>query len=637
VRTTTRDITRRLARGALLAGACVVSVGCDVRGWTGIDVAHAVAEAAPARALTAFASQAELLQFLREQARVARLRFRGGFAQGFSAQPGVVFGHGSMREAAAGLTNVQHAGVDEGDIVKAHGDHLVILRRGRLFTVRLGAGRPAAVSTVDAFAPDIDPRDAWYDEVLVAGDTVAVVGYSYVRGGTELALFDIDARGVLTYRATYHLRSHDYYSSRNYASRLIGRRLILYAPLLLAGGEADPLAALPAIRKWHRGARASEFIPIYSPQRLYRPPSPSPLLTLHTLISCDLGGPEPVCTVTGVMGSPGRVVYVSPAAVYVWMTDDWWSPAPTDPWLFRLPLDGAEPDALRVSGRPVDQFSFLEHAGHLNVVVRSDGTGEGMWQAETARGSVALLRLPLEAFKAMSAVPSSRYRALPSPGDSVFQNRFVGPYLLYGAGDAWGKRAATEASPLFVHDYAADSAPTSIRVGHGVERIEALGKDALVVGSAGRDLELSSIRLGAAPVLAARHVVRDAAQGEWRSHGFFYRTEGNRTGVVGLPLRAAGGAGPAYLTEGSAAVLFLRNDALTLRELGRLHAEPALARADGCRASCVDWYGNARPLFVRDRIFALLGYELVEGALVAGRLEPRHRVDLTPPARDPGR
>ncbi len=32
------------------------------------------------------------------------------------------------------VTNTQHAGVDEGGIVKVHGNHLVVLRRGRLFT-----------------------------------------------------------------------------------------------------------------------------------------------------------------------------------------------------------------------------------------------------------------------------------------------------------------------------------------------------------------------------------------------------------------------------------------------------------------------------------------------------------------------
>lgn len=42
---------------------------------------------------------------------------------------------------AESITNVQHAGVDEGGIVQVHGDHLVILRRGRLFTVRIGQDR----------------------------------------------------------------------------------------------------------------------------------------------------------------------------------------------------------------------------------------------------------------------------------------------------------------------------------------------------------------------------------------------------------------------------------------------------------------------------------------------------------------
>src|SRR5438105_13076005 len=79
-------------------------------------------------------------------------------------------------------TNVQHAGVDEGGIVKLHGEHLVILRRGRLFTVELQGLKP--VSTVDAFGPDIDPRHAWHDEMLIWRDTVVVIGYSYARGRT---------------------------------------------------------------------------------------------------------------------------------------------------------------------------------------------------------------------------------------------------------------------------------------------------------------------------------------------------------------------------------------------------------------------------------------------------------------------
>jgi hypothetical protein len=51
------------------------------------------------------------------------------------------------------------------------------------------------------------------------------------------------------------------------------------------------------------------------------------------------------------------------------------------------------------------------------------------------------------------------------------------------------------------------------------------------------------------------------------------------------------------------------------REVGELASQPENAIDDQSSASCVDWYGNAGPLFLRGRLFALLGYEPVEGAL----------------------
>jgi hypothetical protein len=49
---------------------------------------------------------------------------------------------------------VQTAGVDEGGIVKRAGDFLVILRRGRLFTVRVGGDTLQPIAMRDAYAPD---------------------------------------------------------------------------------------------------------------------------------------------------------------------------------------------------------------------------------------------------------------------------------------------------------------------------------------------------------------------------------------------------------------------------------------------------------------------------------------------------
>jgi hypothetical protein len=67
-----------------------------------------------------------------------------------------------------------------------------------------------------------------------------------------------------------------------------------------------------------------------------------------------------------------------------------------------------------------------------------------------------------------------------------------------------------------------------------------------------------------------------------------------------------------------------------LRELGALAARAGRTDDDRCRASCVDWYGNARPLFVDGRVMALMGYEIVEGKLEGSRLDVARRASFAP-------
>jgi beta propeller domain-containing protein len=538
--------------------------------------------------------------------------------------------------SVANVTNVQHAGVDEGGIVKVHGRHLVVLRRGRLFTVELGSLRP--VASIDAFGPGIDPSYAWYDEMLISEDRIVVVGYSYARGGTELVVFEIDAAGRLRYRDTYHLRSNDYYSARNYASRLIGRTLVFYTPLTLPLDAHAPLRGMPAMRRWEDDATEAGFRPIYTPRRIYGPALPltGGQATLHTVTTCDLAGAKLDCRATGVMGPEARVFYVSGAAVYVWMSR--WNPhGDWDPRsvLCRMPLTGGDPRAVFVSGGPVDQFSFLEEAAYLNVLLRSNTAGDAMWRSERAQSAeTALLRLPLSAFREeIHEVAAARYRNLPGQGnDGAFHNRFVGDYVLYGTGDGWFDAEDEDTGTLHAVRFRDGDAVHRLRLGHSVDRIEAMGSGALVVGTTGddEDLGFSTIALGREPRLVDRYLRRHAAQAETRSHGFFYKAQGRGRGMLGLPVAAAGRPGYEHLFQDAASVLFLRDEALHLRELGELAPQPEEDPDDGCRASCVDWYGNARPLFVGERIFALLGYELVEGRLADGRIQERRRASFAP-------
>jgi hypothetical protein len=318
-----------------------------------------------------------------------------------------------------------------------------------------------------------------------------------------------------------------------------------------------------------------------------------------------------------------------------------------DGLLAKLPITRARAGvtAIRVAGMPTDQFSFEEDdSGHLDVLVRSQSNGDAMFASESTAGAAALLRLPQELFSdGVRAASPRRYRQVPRPDGYAVQNRFVGPWLLYGAGNGYLTQHHG-GGQLYAVRYASDDEPQTITLDQGIDRIETMGDDAIVVGSRGSDLVFSPIELGKEAHARRDYVRKNASQGELRSHGFFYKASAGkpREGIVGLPIRSEGARGARYLLEGSASVLFLTHRSLELTELGSLAASPLATNHDGCRASCVDWYGNARPIFAKDRIFALMGYELVEGRIESmgkvPRLGERARLSFAPrggpPAED---
>ena len=550
--------------------------------------------------------------------------------------------------ATPSITNTQEIGVDEGGIVKVRGDTLVILRRGRLFTVSMAGGELRPVDSINAFPPGVSGQGDWYDEMLVAGDRVIVIGYSYARGGTEINRFRLDREGRLKFEDAYHLRSDDYYSSRNYASRLIGNRLIIYTPLSLEWDE-DPLESLPGVRRWRPGQEDARFRPVAGARHIYKPPElmrrrAMEIDTLHTVMDCDIAAPSLDCSASGVLGPESRTFYVSGNAVYLWMSDDRWNDETAEEdvtaFMYRIPLTEGPPAALGVRGAPVDQFSFREDPGLVNVLVRSeDGGGDAMWRPEVSEGDIALLRLPIRAFGDGSGEADlSLYRPLPRVDGSDewnFHNRYVGNHLLYGGG-AFGQEAASATVVVAPLD---GRSPAQLRLAHSVDRIEVLGRDGLVVGGGSNALGFTAIELdGAAPRVGDLFRLSEAAEGETRSHAFFFSPDPDspdgRSGTLGLPV--AREVEPAYrrFLGSAAAMLFLRRDERRFGHAGELTAEVQGVSDDACEASCVDWYGNARPIFLRERIFALLGYELVEGRMEAGRISELRRVSFAPTVQE---
>ena len=550
------------------------------------------------------------------------------------------------RASSDKITNTQEADVDEGGIVKKRGDLLVILRRGRLFTVSITGGQMRPIDHINAYPPGITGGGDWYDEMLISGDRVIVIGYSYARGGTEVNRFRLSPDGKLRFEDAYHLRSNDYYSSRNYASRLIGNRLVYYTPLYLGWGGGDPFAGFPAVSRWQGGKplfrRIAQARDVYIVPSL-RDDDEAQLDTLHSVVDCNLAAPVLDCKATAVLGPASRTFYVSPSAVYLWVGDarHWRARqrGTAQSWLYRLPLDRIEkPSAIGAYGQPADQFSFREDRrfGLIDVLVRADGGGDAMWNPEGSGGDVALLSVPIRQMGDGSRlVPRSRYRNLPPvAGDAWnFQNRFVGNHILYGGhGYQRGQFSTLVAAALRGGPVA------QLQLPHAVERLDQLGDDGVAIGNDPRggltftavDLRRPMARVGNSFTFPA------AQQGENRSQAFFFRQDNadGSNGLLGLPITTQLESQFARFLGSGSSILFLNRRNRLFDMAGRLDADARRAVDDACVASCVDWYGNARPIFIGNRVFALMGYELVEGRQGrGGAIGEVGRVNFAPPPR----
>jgi len=71
----------------------------------------------------------------------------------------------------------------------------------------------------------------------------------------------------------------------------------------------------------------------------------------------------------------------------------------------------------------------------------------------------------------------------------------------------------------------ADGSDYRLTLDHGTDRIEQMGHNAVVVGSAGKDLVFTSVDLTDSPKVAGTYVRKGASQGELRSQGFFHKPD----------------------------------------------------------------------------------------------------------------
>jgi hypothetical protein len=575
---------------------------------------------------------------------------------------------GSRVASKPSITNVQVAGVDEGDIVKQIGRFLLVLQDGRVFSIDTGGNALALVDRVNVY------RDAneggWYDEMLVQDDHVIVTGYSYGNDAADVSVFRLGPTGKLTSEGTFLISSDDYYSVDNYATRIVGDQLVVYSPMDISEIDLDKPIRWPRIRRWQPEEAYDEDITrgtvMFDATSIYKPIQPTAFPVIHTLSMCPIGpvrkGREMRCRTTALVGPAGRTFYVDPTDIYLWTGPGWeeYNPDSNEDcgtWqrrgeadaspasIFRIPMAGGEPTAVRMLGSPTDQFSLDVSGGHFHALLR--------WLPihckALEKGSHSQFRffdVPISAFDAEpQEVQRSAYTPLPAIGTENIENRFTDHYVVYGGrpGSRWNSRPPEDgdAMPLVSRavavPIAAPAQATTLDVPHGVIRIERVGDDIVITGY--RDqagLRVTSVDLSATPRIGATLLLANRFESEGRSHAFNSLPAPDGSALMGLPtVHPEGDSDRWWWYSSPSDVSFLAMDAQRrLAAVGELSpAKDAVDPSYKCEVSCIDWYGNSRPIFTDGRIFALSGTELIEGRVDAGKMIELRRLNLSRPLK----
>ncbi|MBN2451788.1 MAG: beta-propeller domain-containing protein [Lentisphaeria bacterium] len=361
--------------------------------------------------------------------------------------------------AAYSETNVQVAGVDEGDLVKTDGDVIYAISRNRLAVIRaLGdaddSGTPAglellALKQLDVpgfhaselylhgnllvvvgmaydfhwILPPIDP--IILDGVVLNGDGTKMMWYVQPMSRTVALVFDVSEPEQTTQIRRIELEGSFL------ASRRIGDTLYLLArayPSLEAVAETSRRNAGPGlVPRVSDSLDGGDFedLPARAVYRLLDS-FEAAYLVIGVL---DLSDPAGAFGTQAFLGA-GNTVYASKDSLYVASSSWYWRPIlmaePGTPdgvnrestTVYRFALNGMEVTfvgAGEVPGRVLNSFSMDEHEGVFRIATTSHAN---FWTEEVSSNAIYALDAELK--------PLGQITGL-APGERIYAARFLGP------------------------------------------------------------------------------------------------------------------------------------------------------------------------------------------------------------------
>lgn len=566
------------------------------------------------------------------------------------------------------ITNNQMRGVEEGDIVKQIDHFLLVLQDGRIFVVDTRGGDGKRLVLADRANVYRDPHEyMWYDEMLVSGDRILVTGYSYRQRATELSVFRLSPTGRLSREGVFYMSSNDYYSTTNYATRLIGDNLVVYTPFNVAY-MAQSSFVWPVVRRWTAGepkeARTRIERPLFDARQVFRPVRDVEDPTVHTVSVCPLApASEPKrnleCRSTAFVGPNTSQWYVSEKDAFLWTTDRTYAsfnPQACDArptfeqgfepaLLYRTAMDDGDLTVLGARGVPPDQFALHAAGGHLRALLKERERYCRGEQSKQVR--LSYFDIPLHRFgRTLTEAERGAYASLPGIGSHYLANRFTDRYLVYGSLGQDGRGlSAYQSPPAYAVPAGRPRDVQSLPVRHSIIRAEQAGDDIVVTGYRDKlGLYVTLIDLDGRPRIASSIRLDQRFESEGRSHAFNSLIDEDGSGMMGLPtISGENRSSRAAWRSSSSDISFLTVDADgDLHPVGELEHRFRYARSDTdedgipgykCEVSCIDWYGNSRPIFTEGRVFGLTGTELIEGRIVGRTIHEVQRINIARPGR----
>ena len=294
--------------------------------------------------------------------------------------------------------------------------------------------------------------------------------------------------------------------------------------------------------------------------------------------------------------------------------------------------------AVFTKGMPSDQFALETNDDTFRALVEWE---PAYCYNDGNSSKNRFVGFPLAKFKRRPVtLPETVFAKVPVLPVRKIENRFTADYLVYGGRESWSMFPPHDVggehkSQLVAVPLNNPTNATQMSLPHNVIRIETIGENIIATGyQNGIALSISSIDMRKKPKLADTKRIWSRYESEGRSHAFNADIDLNGSGIFGLPTVTREKTRWGWWSYSDTSdVSFLTLDAnLKLTDAGRLNASVDPVHGDyDCEVSCVDWYGNTRPIFLDGRIFALSATELIEGNLYGGRMVEIGRVNMSAP------